>query len=80
MNGSVGVWLGNSSHLCYKATSEFNDSHNQVTASINIFDTSRRQVLYLKSKITKLGAPEAFRTIKICPLSAVNGWGGGGYR
>ena len=30
MNGSVGAWLGNASHLCYKATSEFNASHNQV--------------------------------------------------
>ena len=30
-------------------------------------DTSRRQGLYLELKITKLGAPEAFRTIRSVP-------------
>ena len=35
MNGSVGAWLGNASHLCYKATTEFNASHNQVQPQIS---------------------------------------------
>ena len=36
--------------------------------------------IYLKLKITKLGVPEAFRTIKSVPCQRLIGGGGGGYR
>ena len=48
--------------------------------NILIQDTSCRQVMYLKSKITKLGAPEAFRTMQSVPCQRLMGGGGGGYR
>ena len=41
---------------------------------IHVQDTSRRQVLYLKSKITK-GAPEAFRTMRSVPCQRLMGEG-----
>ena len=40
---------------------------------VHIQDTSCRQVMYLKSKITKLGAPEAFRTMQSVPCQRLMG-------
>ena len=47
----------------------------QVCFVVHILDTSRRQVLYLKSKLMKLGAPEAFQTIRSVPCQWLMGGG-----
>ena len=52
-------------------------SGSSQVVKIHSQDTSRRQVLYLKLKIMKLGEPEAFRTLKSVPCQRLIGGGVG---